>query len=97
MYLSIFALMLTDYIFTYLGINVFGCIEEYNFLMQGFMKLSFSSGLCIRILQGSIVLCLYYILKDKKYNKYKILIKFVFIIEIMVNISHLIWMYVYFL
>ena len=64
--------MLLDYILTYTGIHVFECITEANKLMVGFMELDFTTGILIRLLQCGLVVFLYFVLKNEKYKKYKI-------------------------
>ena len=96
MYIAIIILMLLDYILTYTGIHIFKCIEEANKLMVSFMQLDFTTGITIRLLQCSLVVLLYFILKNDRYKKYRVCINLILVGEIAVMIMHIGWLTRYF-
>lgn len=63
--LLMFALILIDYILTFVGINQLNYITEANPLTSTLFDYSFIKGLSLRCLQGSIPVFLLYIVKDK--------------------------------
>jgi len=89
--------MLADYVFTFIGINILGCITEANVLMREMMNLDFTIGFIVRLIQCSLVIFLYFALKNPRYKKYEIYVKYLLIIEIIINLVHLGWIFIFYL
>lgn len=95
--LLIFILAVSDYIFTYWGINALSVISEANPLMISFMKLPLHKGLFFRCI---IILIPLALLKsvEKKFEKpknFRLIILVILLIQIIPNILHMIWINMY--
>ncbi|MDR5659100.1 DUF5658 family protein [Serpentinicella sp. ANB-PHB4] len=88
---SLFFLLLTDYLLTYMGIHFFEVITELNPFMVKIMELPFTLGFLVRIVQATIITAIvYYIfLKSKRY--YSFVLTTSFILYAIVMILHISW------
>ncbi|MCT4566394.1 MAG: DUF5658 family protein [Maledivibacter sp.] len=93
----IFILAISDYIFTYLGINALSVISEANPLMIGFMKLPLYEGLFLRSIIIFIPLFLLKIVEKQFENpkNFRLILFAILIIQIFPNILHAIWINMY--
>lgn len=96
--LLIFILAVSDYIFTYLGINALSVISEANPLMIRFMKLPLHIGLLFRCIIIFIpLLLLKYVEKQFENPKnFRLILLFILFIQIIPNVLHAIWINMYF-
>ena len=86
---AVFALLITDYLLTYIGIRQ-NLITEANPLMGWLFHLPFSQGLVARAAMSTIVVApLYYI--KKHYKHYKRVIAFILAVYAVVMVMHCVW------
>lgn len=93
----IFMLAISDYIFTYLGINTLIVIAEANPLMIDFMKLPLYKGLLLRSI---IIFIPLFLLKcvEKQFENpknFRKIILAILLIQIFPNVLHAIWINMY--
>ena len=91
----IFLLMMSDYLLTYVGINVLEFITEGNALMVWLFELPLFEGLIIRTLMGMFVYALLKIIQKLGSKHYQKVIKLIIVIEMIPHLLHLIWIIQY--
>lgn len=85
------SLMLMDFIFTYIGINVLNYITEGNPLMVKLFELPFLVSLAFRLLHiWFVYVCLEYI-QSQKHPSYNKITTFALIINVILVFLHLRW------
>lgn len=87
--ITIFALLITDYLITYLGIHL-GAITEANPLIRWLFTLPFEKGLPIRAAMSLIVIAPLWYLK-KHYKHYRRVISFILAVYAVVMGMHVLW------
>jgi hypothetical protein len=88
-YLLIF--IMTDYAFTYLGINYLGVITEANPLLVSLFTLPFGVSFFIRLIHASLIVTISIFLYVKKYRHYDKFIAFALGLNIFVTFLHMRW------
>lgn len=86
---AVFALLIIDYLITYLGIQI-GIITEANPLMRWLFELPIEKGLPIRAAMSLIVILPLWYLK-KHYKYYRRVIAFILAIYAVVMGMHYLW------
>lgn len=95
--LLIFIFAVSDYFFTYWGINALSVLSEANPLMVKFMKLPLHTGLFFRCIIIFIPLFLLKCIEKQFENQknFRLILLFILFIQIFPNILHAIWLNMY--
>lgn len=91
----LFFMMQLDFVLTYVGINKIGYITEGNPLLVSFFELNFPVAFIIRLLLGSLLSLIFLYLKKRDSYKYNRIINFGLIVNFLVFIMHLRWIFFY--
>jgi hypothetical protein len=92
--ISMYLLIIFDYVLTYLGVNTLEIISEANPLMVGFMNLPFYKGFLLRnIIAFFSIILLKIEEKLIKPKTYKLILRLILSIQIFPYSMHLIWIY----
>lgn len=84
-------LMMTDYVFTYIGINHLGVIAEANPLLVTFFELPFSISFFLRLIYGVFLVLLSKFLYLKRYKHYDKFMFFALGVNSIITLMHIRW------
>lgn len=90
--LLLFITIMLDYILTYMGIRIYGVVEEANVLMQWLFELPLAIGLGVRALLAMLVLAPFMLLKSLDKNAYRKTLITALSINLIIIILHERWM-----
>lgn len=89
----LFILMMSDFVITYLGINVIGVIEEANPILVWLFEIPFIYGALIRLFYSAFIAWLCMFIFDSRYKYYNAFINTALTINAVVVVIHARWIY----
>lgn len=91
----LFLMQMSDFLLTWLGVNILDVVEEGNPFMVFLFNLDFFSALIIRfILVGIVIVGLNYV-KKVEHILYEKVIKIGILANLIIHMMHICWIYVY--